>query len=350
MNPYNSPPPRAMFAQRHFTLHVKVHRVKGRRTSAPNRAGPARGVDEVSKVVKSGAEDVTNVADFFHSNLTGGLADESVVRNRQLYGGNVLPAPKLKSIWEFAVDALEDVTLRILILCAFVSVVLETSLATDESGYSWLNGAAILLAVAIIVGVECANNYEKQAAFTKLNSRSQDLTTVCVVRNGGTRRLVARSEIVAGDVILLEAGDIAPADCVVFDGRTLLCDQAHLTGESDEIRKTYGDPVYAASKITCGRASCLVCNVGRNSSSGQIAELITQGPQIVTPLQEKLGELAIEIGRYGISAAILVFVILASSTAFTQEGIDVPMKTIGYLNSLETAITVVVVSIPEVRR
>jgi hypothetical protein len=53
----------------------------------------------------------------------------------------------------------------------------------------------------------------------------------------------------------------------------------------------------------------------------------------VTPLQEKLGELAIEIGRYGISAAILVFVILASSTAFTP-GIDVPMRTIGYLNSL----------------
>jgi len=247
------------------------------------------------------------------------------------------------------VDALDDVTLRILILCAFVSVALETSLATDESGYSWLNGAAILLAVAIIVGVECANNYEKQVAFTKLNSRSRDLTTVCVVRNGGTRRLVAKSEIVAGDVILLEAGDVAPADCVVFDGRTLLCDQAHLTGENDEVRKVYADPIYAASKITCGRASCLVCNVGRNSSAGQIAELITKGPQIVTPLQEKLGELAIEIGRYGISAAILVFVILASSTAFTP-GIDVPMRMIGYLNSLETAITVVVVSIPEVRR
>jgi magnesium-transporting ATPase (P-type) len=226
-----------MFAQRHFTLHVKVHHVKDRRPSrtvvlAEQPTSPARGVDEVSKVVKNGAEDVTNVADFFHSNLTGGLTDEAVMRNRQLYGENVLPAPKLKSIWEFAVDALNDVTLRILILCAFVSVALETSLATDESSYSWLNGAAILLAVAIIVGVECANNYEKQVAFTKLNSRSRDLTTVCVVRNGGTRRLVAKSEIVAGDVILLEAGDVAPADCVVFDGRTLLCDQAHLTGEN----------------------------------------------------------------------------------------------------------------------
>ena len=159
-----------------------------------------------------------------------------VETNRRVWGANTMRPYPTKSIWDFALEALEDVTLRVLIISGALSLVLETSIGGDDSEYSWANGAAILLAVCIIVVVECVNNNEKQRSFVNLNARSEQ-TNVASVLRGGNRELLRKSEVVVGDVVELQAGDVAPCDGLVIESAAFLVDQSHITGESDDIEK-----------------------------------------------------------------------------------------------------------------
>lgn len=274
-----------------------------------------------------------------------------VETNRRVWGANTMRPYPTKSIWDFALEALEDVTLRVLIISGALSLVLETSIGGDDSEYSWANGAAILLAVCIIVVVECVNNNEKQRSFVNLNARSEQ-TNVASVLRGGNRELLRKSEVVVGDVVELQAGDVAPCDGLVIESAAFLVDQSHITGESDDIEKNRLSVIFAQSKVTSGRGSILSIGVGENSSSGQIAEMIYVGAEEFTPLQLQLQALAVKIGRWGISAALVVGFILTLSLVFDAiQGTGPPIEALGldFLHIVIIAITIVVVSVPEVR-
>lgn len=326
------------------------------------RAVVARGasaLETLSGTAAATTDGLDALAARLGSSCATGLDDESsrVEMNRAMYGANATRAREMKTTLDFAREALEDPTLRVLVASGAASLFLETRLVASRggdatNGPAWLNGAAILLAVCVVVVVECVNNEEKQRAFTDLNAASEE-TSLASVTRGGKRALVPRRDVVVGDVVDLQAGDVSPADALVCESADLLVDQSHITGESDDARKRRGDVVFGGSRITSGRGSALCVAVGETSSCGEIAEMIgVGGDEDATPLQRRLQKLAFDIGKYGVAAAASVGTILAwKTTVDAMNGTITPAETtVAYLNDVIVAITIVVVSVPEVSR
>ena len=289
------------------------------------------------------------------SSCATGLEDASrVERNRAAYGANAARGRATKTTLDFAREALEDPTLIALAVSGAASLLLETRLVAtrgrDADEPAWLNGAAILLAVLVVVVVECVNNEQKQRAFMNLNAASEE-TSLSSVTRAGARTLVPRRDVVVGDVVDLQAGDVSPADALVCESADFLVDQSHITGESDESKKRPGDVVFAGSRVTSGRGSALSVAVGETSSCGEIAEMIGVGGEDATPLQRRLQKLAFDIGSYGVAAAACVGTILAWKTTVDAVGgtISGAETTVGYLDDVIVAVTIIVVSVPEVR-
>ena len=289
------------------------------------------------------------------SSCATGLEDASrVERNRAAYGANAARGRATKTTLDFAREALEDPTLIALAVSGAASLLLETRLVATRGGDAdepaWLNGAAILLAVLVVVVVECVNNEQKQRAFMNLNAASEE-TSLSSVTRAGAQTLVPRRDVVVGDVVDLQAGDVSPADALVCESADFLVDQSHITGESDESKKRPGDVVFAGSRVTSGRGSALSVAVGETSSCGEIAEMIGVGGEDATPLQRRLQKLAFDIGSYGVAAAACVGTILAWKTTVDAVGgtISGAETTVGYLDDVIVAVTIIVVSVPEVR-
>jgi Ca2+-transporting ATPase len=107
-----------------------------------------------------------------------------------------------------------------------------------------VEGAAIIAAIFVVVTVGAANDWQKERQFAKLNKKKED-RYVKVIRSGKTAE-VSTYDIIVGDVMCLEPGDMIPADGILIDGHGIKCDESSVTGESDLLRKTPGDKVYEA--------------------------------------------------------------------------------------------------------
>lgn len=139
-------------------------------------------------------------------------------------------------------EAIQDPTLIILIIAAVVSLGLSfypshqvTSDETDQKS-EWIEGAAIFIAVFVVVLVTAGNNYSKEKQFRGLQSSVKKEQKFSVVRNGQTVQILV-TDIVVGDVCLIKYGDLTPADAVVLQSNDLRLDESSLTGETDMVKK-----------------------------------------------------------------------------------------------------------------
>lgn len=166
------------------------------------------------------------------------------------YGRNQLPAKKPKSIWRLAWITLHEAVLIMLLVAGVISLALglyETFGVAHKPGdptpVDWVEGVAILSAVVIVVVVASHNDWQKEKAFVKLNTKKDD-REVKVLRSGKSM-LVNVVDVVVGDVLYLEPGDLIPVDGVFVDGHNVKCDESTATGESDALKKTPGAKVFA---------------------------------------------------------------------------------------------------------
>ena len=168
---------------------------------------------------------------------------------------------------------------------------------------------AIWVAVFAVALVGATNDYQKDQQFRKLNAQ-KEIFDVTVIRDG-TETLVKNSDLVVGDVLVLNTGDRVTADGLLFHNNDLVIDEASLTGESEPLKKRVdGDPFCrSGTQVTEGSGRILVIAVGEQSEWGQTLALVT-GDTEETPLQEKLGDLAAAIGKLGFFVAICSFVVL----------------------------------------
>jgi P-type Ca2+ transporter type 2C len=282
----------------------------------------------------------------------------------RVFRDNRLPEKKADGILILIWRAYNDKILILLTIAAVISLSLgiyET--VSGGSGVDWVEGVAICVAIAIVVTVGAANDYQKERQFIKLNKRKDD-REVKVIRSGKSLQ-VSVHDITAGDVLHLEPGDAVPADGIFISGHGIKCDESSATGESDQMKKTPGDEVWqriqegsatakldpfiiSGSKILEGVGTYLVTSVGQNSSYGKIL-MSLQHPSESTPLQVKLGKLANWIGGLGSSAAILLFFVLLFKflgALSSNEGSPAE-KGQEFLDILIVAITVIVVAVPE---
>ncbi|KAI4257138.1 MAG: hypothetical protein LQ352_001778 [Teloschistes flavicans] len=292
--------------------------------------------------------------------------EEYFVDRRRIFKDNRLPEKKAKSIFELAWLAYNDKVLILLTVAAVVSLALgiyQSVAKIDGESVQWVEGVAIMVAIIIVVIVGAANDWQKERQFVKLNKKKDD-RDVKIIRSGKSREISVH-DILVGDVMHLEPGDMIPVDGIFISGHNVKCDESSATGESDLLRKNPGDEVYAAieahqsiskldpfiisgAKVTEGIGTFLVTAVGVNSSYGKTMMSLREDAQ-TTPLQSKLNVLAEYIAKLGLGAGLILFIATFIKFLVQLNHIQGGAAAKGqqFLNVFIVAVTIVVVAVPE---
>jgi calcium-translocating P-type ATPase len=212
----------------------------------------------------------------------------------------------------------------------------------------YLDGIAILCAVAVASIVATINQARAQKEFRSLSQQRDDIS-VKVVREGEVKE-VSIYEVVVGDVIYLNTGDRIPADGKLLRAVDLQVDESVLTGESMAVTKDAADPeVKASTTIAAGTGVMVVEAVGTKTEMGKLAATLVETEEAPTPLQERLSNLADRIGVFGLAAAILTFLALVLSGVIRGTlSLAAELATLDALLEFAIiAVTIVVVAVPE---
>ncbi|EAX91991.1 calcium-translocating P-type ATPase, PMCA-type family protein [Trichomonas vaginalis G3] len=303
-------------------------------------------VDEDDKAIDT-LGGVECVATKVNSDIKKGLSKNQLEKQESKYGSNSVPVREVPSIWQMLLDALDDATLKILIACAICSLILETTFATpEERGTAWIDGAAILCAVSVVSLVQAFSNHDQALQFAKIN-RCNYIYPVHVIRDGFMNEIKS-SEVLVGDIIILSPGDKIPADGIIIDSDSLEIDTSAATGESKHDLKSLDNPfLLSGTLVSQGRGKYLVLCVGKHSNFGRIFATLNE-EQKQTPLQDKLEDLAENIGYAGMIVAVVSFVALFLHCIYMR-------VTTGWkwsaaqdlLEYLVGALSIVVVAVPE---
>ncbi|KAH0791010.1 calcium-translocating P-type ATPase, PMCA-type family protein [Histomonas meleagridis] len=309
---------------------------------------------ELSSLIESGDTkkihelgNVNGVAKKINSDVENGLKKNSISSQKSKYGTNELPEKEVSSFFDMLIEALNDQTLLILISCAIFSLIFEVIFASpEERSTSWIDGAAILMAVVIVSFVQAYSNHKQELQFASVN-RIKSIFDVVVIRDSDEIK-IKNTDVVVGDVVLLEAGDKIPADGLLIKSYEMKVDQSVTSGESEAVDKDENDPfLYSGNHVVEGRGTFLVLCVGPNSQSGKMFSLL-ENEQKLTPLQERLEDLAKNIGYVGMLVASLTFIALTVGWLLMRIKYGFTLKSLkDVLTYLINALTIIVVAVPE---
>ena len=235
-----------------------------------------------------------------------GLTDESVQSSRALNGKNALEESKKKSVFIIFLEQFKDLLVMILMIAAIISG------ATGEYA-----GMGVILAVILMNAMLGTVQYVK--AEKSLSALKAMAAPSCKVVRNGVTTIIPSADVVVGDIIMLEAGDLIVADGRIFDNFSLQVNESSLTGESTAVEKNsdiiasglvaLGDQinmVFSGSLVTYGRAIMVVTATGMGTELGKIATLMNQTMSKLTPLQRSLNKFSktLAIAVLGICAVV----------------------------------------------
>lgn len=277
---------------------------------------------------------VQDVLQEFQISLDAGLNTEQVSENQKKYGWNQLKEANKKTFLSKVADQFKDFLILILLAASVVSFSIGEK--TD---------AMIIVAIVIInamLGLYQEGKAEKAIeALQKLAAPNAN-----VIRNGAPISVPAE-QLVPGDVVVLETGDIVPADLRLVESYNLQIEEASLTGESVASEKRAEDiceedvsladrknMAYASTILTYGRGKGVVVSTGHDTEIGKIAEVIQGYEEESTPLQKKLARLGKQLGIIVLAVCVVVFVI----------GI---LQKLPMLDMFMTSVSLAVAAIPE---
>lgn len=303
-------------------------------------------VDEDDRAIET-LGGVEKIAELVGSDIEKGLSTEKLDKQREKFGSNSVPVREVPSIWEMLMDALDDATLKILILCAICSLILETTFATpEERGTAWIDGAAILCAVSVVSLVQAFSNHDQAIQFAKIN-RCNYIYSVHVIRDGSMHEIKS-SDVLCGDIVVLSPGDKISADGIIIESSDLEIDTSAATGESKHDLKSLDNPfLLSGTLVSQGRGKYLVLCVGSHSNFGRIFATLNE-EQKQTPLQDKLEGLAENIGYAGMIVAVVSFVALFMHWIYMRITAGWTWSSAqDLLEYLVGALSIVVVAVPE---
>eukprot|EP00760_Papus_ankaliazontas_P027793 PhM_4_TR3447/c0_g1_i2/m.21928/K05850/ATP2B; Ca2+ transporting ATPase, plasma membrane len=282
-----------------------------------------------------------------------GVKSSSLEQRRRDYGWNKLESAEPVTFLSLVREGFEDHMVQLLVVSAIVSIILGMTMKDPHTGKverstGWIEGTAILISMAVVVLVGAGNNYQKAKKFEELE-KQQTIRMVQVIRDG-VERTVDSTEVVVGDIIIIEAGAQLVCDSLVLSGQDLKTNESAMTGESESISKHVDGNVFLLSGtlVEEGSGRALVIAVGAYSLQGTMHEKTSQGNLDETPLQIKLGQMADDIGKAGMGIALLLFLSLSMKEVFymtAENNHDLNISV--FLRYLIVCVTVIVVCIPE---
>ena len=279
------------------------------------------------------------------SSSEAGLSTAEADQRRQKFGPNELKDGEKVTLIQRFLTQLKDPMLLILLAAAAVSAV--TSLLAGES----ISEALIILAVVILNAV--LGVYQESKAEQAIAALRDMTAATCKILRDGRQVTLPSSQLVPGDVVVLEAGDAVPADGRLLESASLKIEEAALTGESLPVNKKtealdtekevpLGDRknmVYAGSTVVFGRGSAVITNTGMTTEMGKIASALSQTVDETTPLQKKLNQLGKTLSWLVLGICVFIF-------AFSLfMGGDFSLQNI--LETFMVAVSLAVAAIPE---
>jgi len=236
-----------------------------------------------------------------------GLTDEQVTKQRDVYGLNQLEEKKSKNVFQVFFMQFFDLLVMILIAAAIISLTTGNFEST----------IVILVVIMLNAVLGTVQHFKAEKSLESLKALSSPLARV--IRNDYRVEIDAK-EIVIGDIIALEAGDMIPADARLIENYSLQVNESALTGESESVHKNcdaiakeelaLGDQinmVFSGSMVTYGRALAVVTGTGMNTEIGRIAKLMNDTKERKTPLQVSLNRFSKKLSLIIIAICFIVF-------------------------------------------
>ncbi len=244
-----------------------------------------------------------------------GLNENEVKQRLEKYGKNTLKEKKKESIFIKFIKQFNDFMIITLIIAAIISAVV--SKMNGESDY-----IDSIIIIAIVIFNAIMGLVQEQKAEKSIEAlRKMTAPVAKVIRNGKVQEVKA-SEVVPGDIVILETGNYVPADCRLIKSYNLKIEESSLTGETvpseKEADKVLNNDIavadmknmaFATTIVVNGHAEAVVVDTGMNTKVGKIAGMIIEDEAPETPIQKKLGEVGKTLAIVCIVICILIFVI-----------------------------------------
>ena len=252
-------------------------------------------------------KDIKEIFEILESSASG-LSPQEVDRRLYKYGPNELKETKKRTLFMMFLDQFKDFMIMVLIAAAIVSGIIGELVDT----------IAIIVIVILNAVIGFVQEYRAEKAMKALKKMAA--LTAMVLRDTSPLSIPA-SELVPGDVVLLEAGRIVPADIRLIETAQLKADEAALTGESvpvEKIIKTLqGESIfigdrknmaYKGTTVSYGRGTGIVVSTGMNTELGRIAALLQEEEEVKTPLQKRLAKFGQRLGIAVLAICAIVFI------------------------------------------
>ena len=249
------------------------------------------------------------------TNISQGLAKEEVESRHNKHGPNKLEEQKKENIFIRFIKQFNDFMIIILLIAAVISA--GISFVQGENDY-----IDSIIIVAIVVLNAIMGLVQEAKAEKSLEALKNMAAPVAKVRRDGRIITVKGTEVVPGDIVLLEAGNFVPADCRLINSSNLKVEESSLTGETVPVTKDanvlldektpIGDTLnmaFATTIVVNGHAEAIVTDIGMNTKVGQIAKMIITNESPETPIQKKLGEVGKTLGIGCLAICAFIFVI-----------------------------------------
>ncbi len=256
-----------------------------------------------------------------------GLSSEEAEKKLKKYGENEIKREKRVDTLKIFVSQFTSPLIIILILAAIVSWVIGFIPGQDS------NIIDTILIFIIVLASGLSGFFQDYKAEKTIEALQEIATPESKVMRDGKEVKIKITEIVPGDLLILEEGDVVPADCKIVKVFNLEVDESTLTGESDSVKKKVNEEIFKGTYITSGYSEAVVLKTGMNTKIGNIAGKLQEIKEEKTPFQNEISSFSKKV-LYSISAVIVLIFILS-------------LLKYDLYQSVLTAISLAVAAIPE---
>ncbi|MGX8694187.1 MAG: calcium-translocating P-type ATPase, PMCA-type [Methanobrevibacter sp.] len=249
-----------------------------------------------------------------------GLNNSEIQKRQTEYGLNELIEKKPTPTYVLFLSQFIDILIALLLIAAIAAYAIGDV----------IDACVIILAVLLNTILGFIQEYRSQRAVEML--KSMMVKKAIVKRNNKIEEIDSKS-LTIGDIVILEEGSKVPADLILIESKNLSCDESHLTGESESIKKEVNDKVFMDSNILSGHGMGIVEKIGMETEIGKIADII-QEESDETPLKQRVGKLGKILSAIAIVVCIGIFILeLLQGTELVE--------------TFMTAVSLAVAAIPE---
>lgn len=283
-----------------------------------------------------------------------GLSNEEVIKSRKKYGNNSIYLSKQNKFINLLIESLGDPIIKILLIALAIKVIF---LFKD---FDFFETIGIVVAIFTATFISSLSEYGSEKTFSKMQEEMSKIK--CKVKRNNKLEEIKIDDVVVGDIVVLETGDMIPADGYIIDG-VISVDESSLTGESKEVYKekisnipSDKNKVYRGCTVYSNEALMRVEKVGLDTMYGNISKELTEKTSD-SPLKVRLEKLAKVISKIGYISAFLVSISYLFSVFVINNNFDLDLIKESIYNTsfllkhliyaLTLCVTIIVVAVPE---